>query len=513
MKPARDILKHSSIYAVGQILSRFASVLLLPLYTRCLSTADYGCVAILDLTAGILAILIGAGMSQAVVRYHFDAKGEAQQSRVWWSGFSWILVAATAVVTPLVLFRGTVAQVTLGSAISDGAFFYLLAAATLWMNTVGSLLETYLRVRKWSGTYVVVSMGRLLLNIGLNVWFLVGLELGVTGLLLGNLIAASLNTVVLLGVFVRSQNAFAVDAETLKGLLRFGSPLIVQAFLSLMMHEADRFLLRTFGSLESVGVYSLAYKVGQAVNTLVLIPFASVWNVVLYEIAQQPDAPKNYANVFRYYVYGLLVVMLAASLFAYPVLPVLTPGAFGAAVDLVPVILLAFVFFSMHSQFSVPALLAKRTSVLIPASVAGVIVNVVANCALIPQWGAMGAAWASVATYAAFSFVGLLFYRQIDRYPYPFARCGLAALGVAGTYVGVRYGLFPHLTELWTQAAVATVVSLLWTGILCARAVEPIIGTIERKTGRRILKTTEASQQTPLPLPLGEVGLSGPGEG
>jgi O-antigen/teichoic acid export membrane protein len=491
MKPARDILKHSSIYAVGQILSRFASVLLLPLYTRCLTTADYGCVAILDLTAGILAILIGAGMSQAVVRFHFDAKDDQQQSRVWWSGLTWIVIAATAVITPLILFRTTVAQVTLGPTITDGAFFYLLAAATLWMNTVGSLLETFLRVRKWSSIYVVVSMGRLLLNIGLNVWFLVGLKLGITGLLAGNLIAASLNTLVLLCVFVRSQNAFAVDPEALKGLLRFGAPLIIQAFLSLMMHEADRFLLRTFGSLESVGVYSLAYKVGQAVNTLVLIPFASVWSVVLYEIAQQPDAPKTYANVFRYYVYGLLVVMLAASMFAYPILPILTPGAFGTAVDLVPVILLAFVFFSLHSQFSVPALLAKRTSVLIPASVAGVVVNVVANCALIPRWGAMGAAWASVATYAVFSFVGLTFYRQIDRYPYPFARCGLAAVGVAASYAGVRYGVFSLLTTPWEQVAVATAVSVVWACILCAGAAVPVIRIIEQKSGRRILKSPE----------------------
>jgi O-antigen/teichoic acid export membrane protein len=88
MKPVKDILKHSSVYAVGQILSRFASILLLPLYTRCLSPADYGCVAILDLTAGILAILIGSGMASAVMRSHFDSDDEEYRSRVWWTGLA-----------------------------------------------------------------------------------------------------------------------------------------------------------------------------------------------------------------------------------------------------------------------------------------------------------------------------------------------------------------------------------------------------------------------------------------
>ena len=375
MKPVKDILKHSSVYAVGQILSRFASVLLLPLYTRFLSPADYGCVAILDLTAGILAILIGSGMASAVMRSHFDAQDDDARSKVWWTGLSWVGLSATALVVPLIVGRHAIAELTLGSEISNGAMFYLLAAGTLWMNTVSELLETWLRVKKRSGTFVVLSMSRLLLNIGLNVWFLVGLDLGVGGLLTGNVIAATVNTALLLMLFSRSQSKFAFDSAVLRTLLCFGSPLIIQAFLSLMMHEADRYLLRAYASLDQVGIYSLAYKVGQAVNTLCMIPFGAIWGVVLYEIAQQPESKNTYAQVFKYYVYGLLIVMLAAALFAFPVLPFLTPGDFSQAVDLIPVIVLAFVFFAMHSQFSVPVLLARKTAALIPASFAGVIAN------------------------------------------------------------------------------------------------------------------------------------------
>ena len=76
MRSISDLAKHSSIYGLGQIISRFASVLILPLYTHYLSPADYGVIAILDLTTMILAMMIGAGMSQAVTRYHFEAKSE-----------------------------------------------------------------------------------------------------------------------------------------------------------------------------------------------------------------------------------------------------------------------------------------------------------------------------------------------------------------------------------------------------------------------------------------------------
>ncbi|MBI1314227.1 oligosaccharide flippase family protein [bacterium] len=499
MSSFRDILKHSSVYAVGQILSRIASVLLLPLYTRCLSTADYGCVAILDLTAGILGIFIGAGVAQAVVRFHFDADSDDGRSRVWWTGLVWMIAAASLVAGSMLIGRGPLAELTLGGDVADGSFFYLLAIATLWMNTVAELLQTYLRVRKWSGLFVLCSLGRLLLNIGLNVWLLVGLEQGVSGLLAGNLIAAGLNTAALAGIFLVTMPYRGLDIPLLRRLLSFGSPLIVQALLSLMMHEADRYLLRIFGSLEQVGVYSLAYKIGQAVNMLCLVPFASIWNVVMYEIAAQPDARRTYAIVFRHYVNALLIVMLAASLFAFVLLPVLTPGDYAAAIDLIPIVLLAFVFFSMHAQFCVPALLAKKTAALIPASAAGVIVNLAANMILVPRLGAVGAAWSSVLTYATFSFGGLLVYRQLDRYPYPFGRLFVSTLLVGATFVEVRYGVFSRIEGLLTQLLIATLVTFVWAIVLCGPAALPVIELLEQKTGRRLIPSAIRRRWMPTP--------------
>ena len=480
MKSARDLLKHSSIYGIGQILSRFASVLLLPLYTRCLSPSDYGCVAILDLTAGILAILIGGGLAQAVVRFHFEETGEDGERRVWWTGLAWVVACATAVTIPMVIGRGLLADLTLDPGVGDGAYFYLLAAGTLWCNTIASLIETWLRVRKRSLTFVGVSLGRLLLNIGLNVWFLVGLDMGVVGLLLGNFIAAVANTSALALVFANSQRGFAFDPVLLRKLRQFGTPLIVTALLSLLMHEADRYFLKHYAGLAEVGVYSLAYKIGQAVNMLFLIPFAAIWNVVMYEMAAEPDAKQNYGRVFELFTYALLIVTLAASLFAYPLLPLLTPGDYGEAVDLIPIVLLAYVLFAMHQQFSVPALLAKKTSALIPASIVGVMTNVALNLLLIPRFGATGAAWASVATYAAFSFSGLMCYRSIDRYPYPFGRLFAVGAGITATYVAARVWVLPA-SSMPIQLLVAAVATSVWSAVLLRPVMRPLWEILSEK--------------------------------
>ena len=466
MKSLRDILKHSGIYAVGQILSRVASLLLLPLYTRVLTPADYGCVAILDLTAGILAVVLGAGMSSAVTRFHFDAEHEADRRRVWWTGLIYLAGASAVLVVPMWLARGWIADVTLGSEVADGAKFYTLALLTLVLGAFGEVFDAYLRVRKWSGIYILLSLSRLLINVALNVYFLVELRWGITGLLLGNLLALAINGTVIFAIFAWHEGRASFDRAVARKLLAFGSPLIATAVLSMVIHEADRYFLRAYVDLNQVGIYSLAYKIGQAVNMLCLVPFAAIWGVVVYEIARQPDAKKQYAAVFEQFVAGLSLVMLGTSLFVKPLLLCLTTAEYAAAADLVPVICLAYLCFSLHEHFRVPVLIARKTLSLVPVYLFAAVLNIVCNLLLIPTWHATGAAWASVLTYAGFSFFGLSQYRKIDAYPYSFRRSGEIVAGMTLTWIACRSAWDVSQLIGWTASIAAW---LTWASLLFGR--------------------------------------------
>jgi len=141
MKPLRDLLKHSSIYMIGQILTRMASVLLLPFYTHVLTTADYGITAILDLTAAILSTFLAGGMVSAITRHHFDQDDERHHDRVWWTGMTMVAGVCSVISLGLWAGRHMLADVTLGSGIPAGAWFYTLTIITLWFTVVGMIVE------------------------------------------------------------------------------------------------------------------------------------------------------------------------------------------------------------------------------------------------------------------------------------------------------------------------------------------------------------------------------------
>lgn len=459
----RDLLRHSGIYGAGQVLSRLASIALLPLYTSYLRPADYGVIAILDLIMNLLVILVSAAIGPAAARYHFDRQDEAERDRVWWTGLTVVVVGATLTLLPAWLMRRPLADLALGEV--SGPYYLSLALPTFWLTVVEQFLLVYLRVRKWSVWFVAVSVGRLLVNIALNVYLLVGLDLGIAGVLLGNLIAGALGATVLLILLVGSRGRYVYDARVGAQMWRFGWPLLITGLLSVVMHQADRYYLRLFHNLHEVGIYSLAYQVGQGVNALFLIPFSAIWSVQIYEIADQPQANASYTSVFRYFVYGLALLLFGVSLFAAPILSLIGDPQYADAADLVPTVCLAYFFFSLHDQFKIPALLAKRTSAMLPVFVAGAMANIVLNFALIPVFGPHGAAWGAVGTFATFAFVGLFRYRRIEAYAYPFRDCAAALGGIIATFVALR-AIEPWLASGVVAGGLRAAIWVGWCALL-----------------------------------------------
>jgi O-antigen/teichoic acid export membrane protein len=472
------LLKHAGIYSVPPFLSRLVSVLVLPVYTRYLQPADYGCLAILDLMVTILGIVIGAGMGNAVTRYHFDVQDNVERDRVWWTGLTFVALMATAMVGPAWLLRQRLASLTLGAALNQGGLYYALVLPTLWCNVIGELLSVYLQVHKRLGVYSGIHLARLFINVGLNLFLLTVLHLGIVGLLLGNLITGGVIAGALLVPFYRSRGPYVVHGPLIQPLWRFGSPLVMTALLATVMHQADRYLLRLFIDLDHIGLYSLAYTIGQAINALYLVPFSITWGPVVYEIARRPDAKEVYVRTFQYFVYGLALVMLGAVLFARPLLAAVVAPEYVPAADLIPIVCLAYLFFSLHEHFKVPVLLAKRTTLMPSVYCIAAVTNIAANLLLIPWLGTAGAAWASVATFATFSFTGLWRYRTIDHYPYPLLKCGAIVAGMSASYVIYRAcaGLLLHgpwffvtAILLWMIWAIALLRPFIWRLISCCQ--------------------------------------------
>jgi O-antigen/teichoic acid export membrane protein len=460
----RELIKHSGVYALGTILTRIVSVVMLPINTRFLTPADYGTIAILDLTAAILGIVFAGGMTSALGRFHHDGDTDEHRNTVWWTGLTMVAAMTAVFVLPALLFREWLARVTLGAETADGGLYYALVLSTLWFSVIINVAALYLRVRKWSWSAVILALITLVINVLLNIYFLTR-GWGITGILAGNLITLVGMSVVRLAIVMRYCGPFRFDNAIGWEMLRFGAPIMIIALLGTAMQQSDRYLVRKYVDLGSVGMYYLAYQLGQGINSLVLAPFGMIWGTVMFDIAREPDHKTTFARIFEYYFYGVLLLMLGVSLFIEPIIRVFATADYLGAAPLVPIVCLALVFSSLDMHFKVPAMLAKRTLGLLPPTLAGVAVSIGLNIWLLPIFGVLAAAWVSVASYTVFAGATLLQARRIDEYHYPLVRCGMVLLAMVASYVACTYvgraGVAPAIS-----VGLPLVVWLAWAGAL-----------------------------------------------
>src|SRR5215216_116039 len=93
----RELLHHSAIYGLGSIVARVIGVLLLPLYTRYLTPADYGLIETLVALSAVLTALVAQAMKSAFFRFYFDSVEPERRLLVVRTAFWYVLAASTAV--------------------------------------------------------------------------------------------------------------------------------------------------------------------------------------------------------------------------------------------------------------------------------------------------------------------------------------------------------------------------------------------------------------------------------
>src|SRR4051812_1320500 len=185
-KELKFLLRHSSIYGLGNVLSRVVAFLMLPLYTRYLTPTDYGMLELIDVTTGMIAIVIGLGLDAAVSRFYYESPDEKDRRAVLSTAYWLAGLLALVGVTMAATFSAPLAKLVLNSA-SNGRLF-LVAFTTLVVAIIVELDLLYLRLNYKSVLFNAVSLVSLVLGVSLNILFIVFFHWGVFGILMTSLL-------------------------------------------------------------------------------------------------------------------------------------------------------------------------------------------------------------------------------------------------------------------------------------------------------------------------------------
>jgi O-antigen/teichoic acid export membrane protein len=425
------LAKHSAIYGLGAVVSRLIGLLLLPLVTRYLPRRDLGAVDTLVALSVVLVIVLRAGISMAFFRFYFDAEDERGRVRVVRTSFWFTMATATAGLVLGVVLAGPISEALFST--HSRASLVRAAFVLLWAQMNYEQLTSLFRVEERSVAYAAATLANVLITVGSTILLVAVWHKGALGVLVGNF-TGTLAVFVVLLAYRRFQLGLEFDRPLFRQMQRFGLPLVPSGLALWAIDFGDRFFLLKLKNAAEVGLYSVGVRVSTAI-LLLLIALRTAWPAFAYSIKEDEEAKRTYGFVLTYVLYISCWLSLTLSLLAPWIVRVLATPAYYPGARVVPLLVFGGTAFIAFNVMSIGIGRAKQTQFNWVVTGIAAAVNVALNFVLIPPYGMIGAAVATLVAYTVM-FLGMTARaQQVFPVPYQWRRIALVVAAAVGLTV------------------------------------------------------------------------------
>ncbi|MEY4108442.1 MAG: hypothetical protein RL181_2784 [Bacteroidota bacterium] len=481
MSLLKKLAGETVVYGLSSILGRLLNyVILTPYLTRVFTNrAEYGVVTELYAYIALLMVFFTYRMETTFFRYG-SRKEDAERT---FSTASIAIVVSSIVLSAL--FIGFSGPISRWMDYPEHPEYIVLFTLILAFDAVSAIPFARLRLENRPVLFAFIRIANIAFNIFFIFFFLEICPLlarqgwtfadafyepsnRVMYVFLSNLIASAGSFLFLLPLLFRMQ--WKLDVPLLKTMLAYAGPLVIAAFAGAINQFIGNPMLKYFtpGSLQDklvqLGLFGAAAKI-PILMTLFTQAFNYAAEPFFFRHAQREDSRAIYAQVAQ--AFTLVGCFAFTGIMLYlDVIAVLIGPNYRAAVGIVPILLIAYLFLGIFYNFSIWFKLADKTTIGGYMALGGAAITVVLNVLLIPHIGYYGPAWAALACYA---FMIVVCYWTGQRYypiEYPIGRMALYLLMALGAYAfGQLNGRWFSNSLVWKLAA-NTLVFLLFSGMV-----------------------------------------------
>ncbi|AHJ99323.1 polysaccharide biosynthesis C-terminal domain-containing protein [Hymenobacter swuensis] len=490
MSIAKRLASQTAIYGVSSIVGRVLNTLLVPVYTGRFAAAQYGIVTGLYAYVSFLNVLFTYGMETTYFR--FANRPGTDRQDLYNRVMTLLLISSAVLTLGLALLARPLMSLL---ALPPGHERYAVwIAAILGLDALAAIPFARLRLENKARKFAAIRLANILLNVGLNLFFIVlcpdvlagkylsGLRplvemvydptVGVGYVFLSNL-AASGFTLLLLGRELLDIR-LRLRLEPLRPLLKYAYPIMLMGLAGMVNETLDRILLPRWlpqgfypgqSNLAAVGVYGACYKIS-ILMSLVIQAFRYAAEPFFFAQSTDKNSPRTFALVLKWFTLCCAMLFVGVSVNVDLVAKVfLQRPEYLQGLRVVPVLLLANLFLGVYWNLSVWFKLTDKTYYGTYLGFAGAVLTVALNFLLIPVLGYMGSALATLACY--FMMAALCWWLGERHFPVPYPVTRLLLwLAVAVGVVALSW-LVP-VAEGWPRYGFHALLTLGFVGLVAA---------------------------------------------
>lgn len=414
MNQFKRLAGQTIIYGFGTIAPRVLNFLLLtPLYTRILNKGEYGIFTELYAYIVFLLVILTYGMETGFFRF---AKSEKDFNKVY--STSLIALFTTSFIF-IILTSVFSSQLATAIDYEHNENYIRWFCIIVSIDAFTSIPFAKLRLEGKAAKFGILKIINVLINIGLNALFflvfphiyksnpelisrLYNPEMSVSYIFIANLIASSVTLILLLPEIIRFKLNF--DFNLLKRMLVYTFPLLIVGIAGSANEVLDKILMKYLvtdptTALEQVGIYGANYKLA-VLMTIFIQMFRYAAEPFFFSKMDDKNAKEQYATIMKLFILAGLLIFLGVVLYI-DIVKYFIGSEFHEGIKIVPIILLANLFLGVLYNQSIWYKLTNLTRYGALVSIVGAIITIIFNILLVPSFGYVGAAWATLICYTS----------------------------------------------------------------------------------------------------------------
>lgn len=391
MSNAKYLAKNIGLLALSQFGTRLLSFFLVPLYTRILTTEEYGTYDLFNTTIALFIPFLTLNIKEASLRFALDQTKERQD--IFSISLNYCLraiICAVALLSVNSIFG-------LSPVINDYKWFVLALFIT---NILNGVISNFARGIDYMRDIAISGVLCTTVIIGLNIVTLLPLHMGLTGYFLANIIGSVAQSIYL---FVRFRGwkymhggrpNFALKKE----MTDYSKPLIANGVAWWINSVSDRYIIIWLCGLAENGIYSVANKIPTILDVFQGI-FSQAWTLSAVRDYQSADKTIFFTKMFQLYNFGMTCMCSFLIIFSRVLAGLLYAKEFYTAWRYVPFLMLAVLFGALAGYIGGIFSAAKASKEFAYSTIIGAVLNLVLNLLFVRRIGALGAAIATAICY------------------------------------------------------------------------------------------------------------------
>ena len=449
--------KASFWFLICAFLQRGISMITTPIFTRLLSTEDYGQIGVFNSWSGIITVIVSLQLSygvytQGLIKFNNERK-------IYTSS---LLGLTTSLITIwlciYMLFRNFWNGLFSLTTVQMLTMFIMI-----WTTSAFNFWAHEQRVYYYYKALVIVTIIVSIAKPALGILMVTHSDDKVTARILG-LALVELVCYSWMYIYQMRRGRKFFSKKFWIYAIGFNMPLVPHYLSQTVLNSADRIMIQRMVGDSEAGIYNLAYSLSSimVIFNTALSQTISPWMYQKIKDRKEKDiAPIAYITLLLIAAVNLILILLAPE-----VISIFAPITYHEAIWVIPPVAMSVYFMYAYDLFAKFAFYYEKTRIIMEASVFGALLNITLNYFFIQRYGYIAAGYTTLVCFMVHSIIHYIFMKKVCQeycegecpydtkniivitflflitgfvfmvtYNYPFIRYGLVAVAIIAAFL------------------------------------------------------------------------------